>query len=297
MPKCHRMSLLQAAGPRRSLSFFCLLRRVVGPGDPSKPPHVVVPWDHVGVVVHVRQQCTGLWQATECCASNVTRRARARGQHGGNLEEPASPPRLLTGAARAERMQVSMFILVVLSSAQSQTLVEVLVSPPGNGTSMAKASTAISDQAVVSPSTTVRYPGVLPLQVLALSTSLHRLLLLSCLQTPPPPTLLSPLCSLERNQGDGLIKSHSQPAKPPPCSPGKCSLCTHGQCWGRVGPEQTSAGERAVLSQGCQGKGVGTLSELLERPVLCLHHCTQPYVGPVWVYLPKVRAGTRGWDV
>lgn len=66
--------------------------------------------------------------------------------------------------------------------------------------------------------------------------------------------------------------------------------------WGRVGPEQSSAGGRAVLSQGCQDKGV-PLSELLEGPVLCLHHCKQPCAGAVWVYLPKVHVGTRGWDV
>lgn len=34
-----------------------------------------------------------------------------------------------------------------------------------------------------------------------------------------------------------------------------------------------------MLSQGCQDKGVAALSELLEGPVLCLHHCKQPCVG------------------
>lgn len=52
-----------------------------------------------------------------------------------------------------------------------------------------------------------------------------------------------------------------------------------------------------MLSQGCQGKGVATLCELLEGPVLCLHHCKQPCVGPVGMYLPKVCVGTWGWDV
>lgn len=167
---------------------------------------------------------------------------------------------------------------------------------------MAKPSTAISTRLwCPQPHSTVGCPGALPLQVLALSTSLHSLLLLSCLQTPPPPTLLSPLCSLERNQGDGVIKSHSQPAKPPPCSPGKCSLWIHGQCWDRAvgqGGTRTNhagcAGDRAVLSQGCQG--VPALSELLEGPVLSLHPCKQPHAGPVWVCSPKVCVGTQGWD-
>lgn len=51
-----------------------------------------------------------------------------------------------------EMMQISMFILVVLSSAHRQTLVRVLVSPHGNVTSMAKPSRAVCGQAVMSPS-------------------------------------------------------------------------------------------------------------------------------------------------
>lgn len=51
---------------------------------------------------------------------------------------------------------------------------------------------------------------------------------------------------------------------------------------------------RAVRARGgC----LGTLSELLEGPVLCLHHCRHLYVGPVWMYVPKVCVGTLGWDV
>lgn len=60
------------------------------------------------------------------------------GTDGGALAEPASPPRLLTGAARPEMIQISMFILVMLSSAHSEPRVGVLVSPHGDGTSMAK---------------------------------------------------------------------------------------------------------------------------------------------------------------
>lgn len=230
--------------------------------------------------------------------SNFTRRARARGQHGGELEQSASPPRLLTGAARVEMMQVSMFILVVLSSAHSQTPVGVLVSPMGMGQVwQSQAQLFLAGCGVPQHHSTVGYPGILPLQVLALSTSLHRLLLLSCLQTPPPPTLLSPLCSLERNQGDGLIKSHSQPAKPPPCSPGKCSLWTCGHCRdmavGQGGTMQDQCWGESCAQPGVSGQG----GELLEGPVLCLHHCKQPCVGPVGMYLPKVCVGTWGWDV
>lgn len=142
----------------------------------------------------------------------------------------------------------------------------------------------------------VGYPGALPLQVLAFSTSLHRLLLLGYLQTPPPPTLLSPLCSLERNQGDGLIKSHSQPAKPPPCSPGKCSLWTHGQCWNMaVGP---GWGKPVLGRELCLARGVRTRGWL---PCLsCWRDLSCAYItanNPVWVYLPKVHVGKWGWDV
>lgn len=110
------------------------------------------------------------------------------------------------------------------------------------------------------------------------------------------------LCSLERNQGDGLNKSHSQPTKPPPCSPGKCSLQTRGLCRDMaVGPEQTSerdqSWERAVLSQG-RDKGMAPCLSCwrMKGPVLCLHRCKRADFGPVWMYLPNVYIGMWAWD-
>lgn len=83
------------------------------------------------------------------------------------------------------------------------------------------------------------------------------------------------LCSLERNQGDSLNKSHSQPTKPPPCSPGKCSLQTCGLCWDMVvGPEQTMRDQRWGESCAEPGEGQGdgcpvTSPELLEDEGTC----------------------------
>lgn len=48
---------------------------------------------------------------------------QSEGTDGGNLAEPAFLPRLLTGAARPEMIQISMFVLMMLSSAHSQPLV------------------------------------------------------------------------------------------------------------------------------------------------------------------------------
>lgn len=69
MPKCHRMSLLQTAGPRRSLSLFLPPEKGGWPRWSLQALHMCLsPWDCVDLVMHVRQQCTGLWQARECCA-------------------------------------------------------------------------------------------------------------------------------------------------------------------------------------------------------------------------------------
>lgn len=162
MPKCHRMSLLQTARPRRSLLCFCLLRRVVGLGGPSKPPHVIVPMGPCGSCHACEAAVHWPVAGKRVLGSNATSRARARDQHGGDLKESASSPRLLPGPARVEMMQTSMFILVVISSAHRQTLVGVLVSPHENGTSLAKQSRALCDQAVVTPSATAQWGTLEP---------------------------------------------------------------------------------------------------------------------------------------
>lgn len=94
------------------------------------------------------------------------------------MEQSASPPRLLTGAARVEMMQVSMFILWCLAVPTATPL----VSPMGMGQVwQSQAQLFLTGCDVPQHHSTVGHPGALPLQVLALSTSLHRLLLLSCL--------------------------------------------------------------------------------------------------------------------
>lgn len=97
------------------------------------------------------------------------------------------------------------------------------------------------------------------------------------------------LCSLERNQGYGLNKSHSQPTKPPPCSPGKCMLQTRGLCQDMtvklggtsVNHGGPALGKRAVVSG--KNKGMAAWSPCLscwrmKGPVLWLHHCKWPHV-------------------
>lgn len=80
------------------------------------------------------------------------------------------------------------------------------------------------------------------------------------------------LCSLERNQGDGINKSHSQPTKPSTCSPGKCTLQTYGLCRDMaVGPGRTTTWGESCAEPG-EGQRDGcpiTLHELLKDEGIC----------------------------
>lgn len=101
--------------------------------------------------------------------------------------------------------------------------------------------------------------------------SLHRLLLSGCLQVHLLQLFFLPfLCSLERNPGHGLYKSHSQPAEPPPCSPGKCGLC----CDTALGLGGTRANHQGPTLGRDLGKDRGlaapvTVTELLEGEGSC----------------------------
>lgn len=98
-------------------------------------------------------------------------------------------------------MQVSMFILVMLSTTHSLTLVGVLVSPHGNGTSMAKASTAVSDQAVVSP----QHSGVPRSPAFAGAGTQHLPAQVAAVELPPDTTSsnssFSPLFTRKKPRG------------------------------------------------------------------------------------------------
>lgn len=128
---------------KEELVFICFLRRAVGPGGPSKPPNMVVPTgpcrscEACGATVHLacgRQGCA----VPLMSPGGQEREASVEKTDVEDLAEPASLPRLLTGAARPETIQISMFVPVMFSSAHSQSLVGVLVYPHGDGTSMTK---------------------------------------------------------------------------------------------------------------------------------------------------------------
>jgi len=154
------------------------------------------------------------------------------GIDGGELAEPASPPRLLTGAAKPEMIHIA-------GSTQDPCLC---------GSS---------------------YSATPCTGCYCWTASRHHLLQLFFLPF---------LCSLERNQGDGVNKSHSQPTKPPPCSPGKCSLQTHRLCRDMavgLGGTRANHGDRC-WGESCaepgEGQGDGCwviLPELLEDEGTC----------------------------
>lgn len=188
------------------------------------------------------------------------------------LAKRDAPPELLPGTAGLEMEQISVLILVMLGSAHSQLLVRVSVSPLG--VEQAWPSYAA---AALSPSPAEPFlPGLWPPQITAerrahgsLSSvgprSLCRLLLPGCLQAHLLQLFFLPfLCSLERNPGHGLNKSHSQPAKPPPCSPGKCGLC-RDTALGLGGTRANHQGPTLGRGLG-QGRG---LEELLEGEGTC----------------------------
>lgn len=202
---------------KEELAFVCLPRRAVGPGGPCKLPNVVVPMgpcrscEARGATVHVA--CDRQRSAVPLMSPGGQEPdASMEGRDGGDLAEPASPPRLLTGAARPKMIQISMFILVMLSSAHYCGGVGV---PPWEWDKCGKAVLprllAQPQQNCFWPGCGVppasqhgwEHPGALPLWVLALSSSLHRLLLSGCLQAPPPPTLLSPLPLFTRKKPRG----------------------------------------------------------------------------------------------
>ena len=96
-------------------AHLCLLKRVVGPGGSSKLPNVVVPTEpHRSC----EACCTTVHLACGRQGSAVPlmppggreREASMEGTDEGDLAEPASPPRLLTVAARLEMIQISMFV-------------------------------------------------------------------------------------------------------------------------------------------------------------------------------------------